>query len=143
MALFSEVDWVLLLGVAVLLLLGPEGKNTMRTLGRWYGRAMHLKDELLGQLGATAGLPASALTSRPNVRAFLLGTEGSGLGASAPAIPAPVSAAPAVMLTSVAVRLEPVATACAVAAVGPGSWSWASTVATQAPTRGAGAEVPP
>jgi hypothetical protein len=117
-----------------MILLGPQGKDTLRTLGRWYGRAMHLKDDLLGQLGASAGLPAAALTGgRPNLRGFLLGTEGAGLSGPAPAIPAPVSAAPAATLTSVAVRLEPVATACAVAAVGPGSWSWASSVTT-APT---------
>ncbi|MCI4363396.1 MAG: hypothetical protein L3K13_03715 [Thermoplasmata archaeon] len=112
----------------------------MRTLGRWYGRAMHLKDDLLGQLGASAGVPASALTSRPNVRAFLLGTEGAGVGEFAPAIPAPVSAAPAVMLTSIAVRLEPVATACAVGALGPGSWSWATTPPQASPSRGSASE---
>jgi hypothetical protein len=128
MALFSEVDWLVLLGVAAMLLLGPQGKGTLRMLGRWYAKALNLKDELLGEISASAGVPAAALTGRANLRGYLLGSDSLALGPAAPAIPAAVTAAPAATLTSVAVRLEPVATSCAVSALGPGSWSWAASV---------------
>lgn len=129
MALFSEVDWLILLGIGAMLLLGPQGKGTLRMLGRWYGRAMRLKDELLGELSSSAGVPAAALTGGASgLRGYLLGSASFGAEAPAPAIPAAVTAAPAATLASVAVRLDPVATPCAISALGPGSWSWASSV---------------
>ncbi|MCI4334326.1 MAG: hypothetical protein L3K04_01635 [Thermoplasmata archaeon] len=108
-----------------MLLLGPQGKGTLRTLGRWYGRAMNLKNELLGELSANAGIPLP--TGGAGFRGFLLTATDPAPMAHAGAVPVAVSAAPAATLTSVAVRLEPVATACAVSALGPGSWSWASS----------------
>jgi hypothetical protein len=128
MALFSEVDWLVLLGVAAMLLLGPQGKGTLRMLGRWYAKALNLKDELLGEISSSAGVPVAALTSRPNLRGYLLGSDSLAPEHAGPAIPAAVTAAPAASLTSVAVRLEPVATSCSVSALGPGSWSWAASV---------------
>jgi hypothetical protein len=134
MALFSEVDWLVLLGVAAMLLLGPQGKGTLRMLGRWYSKALHLKDELLGEISASAGIPAAALTGGANLRGYLLGADPLAPAHVGPAIPAAVTSAPAATLTSVAVRLEPVATPCAVSALGPGSWSWAASVPSPPPT---------
>lgn len=129
MALFSEVDWLILLGIGAMLLLGPQGKGTLRMLGRWYGRAMRLKDELLGELSSSAGVPASALTGGgAGLRGYLLGPSNFASEPTAPAVPAAVAAAPAATLASVAVRLDPIATPCAISALGPGSWSWASSV---------------
>ena len=65
MALTSDFDWAILLGVAALLLLGPNNGPLLRTVGRWYGRAMRLKQELLGELTRAAELPGEATIPDP------------------------------------------------------------------------------
>jgi len=47
MALFSDVDWVIVAAVAVYLLFGKGNTDILRTMGRWYGRAGRIKQELL------------------------------------------------------------------------------------------------
>jgi len=85
------VDWVIIAVVAAFLLFGKENAQTLRTIGRWYGRAMHLKQELLGELTKAAELPIA-----PGQQLSIRGTI---LGLDAP--PAHVSGIP------VAVRVPP------------------------------------
>ena len=49
MTLFSDVDWAILLIAGGFLLLGKDSRGLLRTLGRYYGRAMRLKQELLAE----------------------------------------------------------------------------------------------
>ena len=77
MALFSDIDWIIVLGVGALLLFGPEGGTTVRQLGRWYGRALRLKQELLSEVARAADLPLPAGGAPGSLRAALLGLEGA------------------------------------------------------------------
>lgn len=72
MALLSEVDWVIVLGVAAFLLFGQNSGSFVRQVGRWYGRAMKIKAELLGELRRAAELPNPVLGATPSIRATLL-----------------------------------------------------------------------
>ncbi|MCI4319938.1 MAG: hypothetical protein L3K23_07405 [Thermoplasmata archaeon] len=72
MALFSEVDWVILLGVAAFLVFGQNSGAFVRQVGRWYGRAMKIKAELLGELRQAADLPSPVAGATPSIRATLL-----------------------------------------------------------------------
>jgi len=75
MALLSDVDWVIIAIVAAYLFLGRGSASSVRTLGRWYGRAVRLKQELLAEVTKAADLPV-ANGSRPvSLRAALLGGE--------------------------------------------------------------------
>ncbi len=74
MALFSDLDWMIVLGAAALLLLGEGGASTVRQLGRWYGRALRLKQELVGELARAADLPMPA-DGGGSLRAALLGLD--------------------------------------------------------------------
>ncbi len=57
MALFSDMDWVIIAGVAAFLLFGKQSGDVLRTLGRWYGRAGRLKQELLSEITTAAEIP--------------------------------------------------------------------------------------
>lgn len=71
MALFSDLDWVIIAAVAVILLFGKENGQMLRTLGRWYARAGQIKQELLGELTKAVDLPGTA--GRPlSIRGALL-----------------------------------------------------------------------
>ena len=59
MALFSDVDWVIIVAVAAFLLFGKENSQTLRMIGRWYGRAMQLKQELLGEFTRATDIPVT------------------------------------------------------------------------------------
>ena len=72
MGLFSDVDWVIIVAVAAFLLFGRENAQVLRTLGRWYGRAVQLKQELLSEVSKAAELPIESL-SAPSLRAAVLG----------------------------------------------------------------------
>jgi hypothetical protein len=74
-ALFSDIDWLILLAVGAFLLLGEHGGATVRQLGRWYGRAMRLKQELVGEVARAADLPLPAGAPSGSLRAALLGLE--------------------------------------------------------------------
>ena len=92
MALFSDIDWIILLGVAAFFLLGREGGASVRMLGRWYGRAMRIKQELVSEVARAADLPLAAGTAPGSLRAVLLGADALGAGRSG--IPAAVSVPP-------------------------------------------------
>lgn len=73
MALFSDIDWGIILVAAAFLLFGQQNGETLRTLGRWYGRAGRLKQELLAEFSRAADLPASGAPL--TIRGALLGLE--------------------------------------------------------------------
>ncbi len=75
MALFSDVDWVILLVAAAFLLFGQKNGEMLRTLGRWYGRAGRLKQDLLSEFTRAADLPAAAPGSGLTIRGALLGLD--------------------------------------------------------------------
>jgi hypothetical protein len=75
MALFSDLDWLIIAAVAVFLLFGRENGQALRTLGRWYGRAMKLKQELLAELTRAADLPMPSAGTPLSLRGALLGLE--------------------------------------------------------------------
>ena len=92
MALFSDIDWIIVVGVGAFLLLGPESGTTVRQLGRWYGRAVRLKQELLNEVARAAETPLPAGGAPGSIRAALLGLEGA--GPPRVGIPAPVRTPP-------------------------------------------------
>jgi hypothetical protein len=75
MALVSDIDWVILAAVAVFLLLGRGAGDVMRAMGRYYGRAVRLKNELLAEVTKSAGLPAGASLRPTSIRHTLLGDD--------------------------------------------------------------------
>ncbi|HXW67762.1 MAG TPA: hypothetical protein VEL82_07820 [Thermoplasmata archaeon] len=91
MALFSDIDWLIVLGAAGLLLFGKDNGATLRTLGRWYGRAARLKQELLEEFSKAADLPVAPAGAR-SIRGALLGLDAP--AASVRGIPAAVTVAP-------------------------------------------------
>ncbi len=96
MALFSDLDWVIIAAVAVFLLFGKENGQMLRTLGRWYARAMKVKQELLGELTKAADLPI-APGQQLSIRGAILGLDSPVTHVSG--IPAAVRVAPAVPYT--------------------------------------------
>ncbi len=97
MALFSDVDWLILLAAAAFLLFGKEAGSTLRMLGRWYGRAGQLKQELLTEFSQAAQIPIPA-GGGLSIRGALLGLDPPATHASG--IPAPVMTAPVARPTS-------------------------------------------
>jgi len=83
--LFSDLDWVIIAAVAAYLLLGQGSGEAMRTLGRWYARAMRLKQELLTEVTKAADLPSAGAGGPVSLRAALLGLD----PVRAPSAPAP------------------------------------------------------
>lgn len=75
MGLFSDLDWLIILAVGAFLLFGHEGGATVRQLGRWYGRALRLKQELVSEVARAADLPLPAGSNAGSLRAALLGLE--------------------------------------------------------------------
>ncbi len=74
MAIFSDVDWVIILGAAAFLLLGKENGQLLRQVGRWYARAGQLKQELLAEFTKAAELPAP-VGGPLSIRGALLGLD--------------------------------------------------------------------
>jgi len=96
MALFSDVDWVIIAVAAAFLLLGKENAATLRTLGRWYGRALRMKQELLGELTKSVDLPIAP--GQPlSIRGAILGVDPPATHVSG--IPAAVRVPPTVPFT--------------------------------------------
>jgi hypothetical protein len=91
-ALLSDIDWVILLAVAVFLLFGRGSGDVMRTVGRWYGRAARLKQELLTEFTKAADLPTGTGANGLSFRGALLGLDGPAGRASG--IPAAVTSPP-------------------------------------------------
>lgn len=75
MALFSDIDWVIVVAVAAFLLLGKGNIEVLRTVGRWYGRAGRLKQDLLSEFTRAADLPAPGTPGQVSFRAALLGLD--------------------------------------------------------------------
>jgi hypothetical protein len=91
-ALFSDIDWLIIVAVAVFLLFGRENGQVLRTLGRWYGRAGRLKQELLSEFSKAADLPLPPPGQPLSIRGALLGLEPPPTRASG--IPLPVRVPP-------------------------------------------------
>jgi hypothetical protein len=100
-ALFSDIDWIIIVAVAVFLLFGRGNAEVLRTLGRWYGRAGRLKQELLAEFTRSVDLPLPALGQPLSIRGALLGLEpteprATGIPAAVrvppPSAPAPIPA---------------------------------------------------
>ncbi|MCI4340710.1 MAG: hypothetical protein L3J73_05545 [Thermoplasmata archaeon] len=72
MALFSDIDWTILLAVAGFLVLGKEGGTVLRQIGRFYGRMMRIKSELLSDFAKAADLPAPIPGRVVSIRQSLL-----------------------------------------------------------------------
>lgn len=117
MGLFSNLDWVILLGVGAFLLLGRENGAILRQIGRYYGRLMRLKQELLDEVTRAADLPVGVGARPPSIRRALLGEEG--LGGRASGIPAAVSVAPTAAIASA------LPAGWGLSSVGPPRWSLA------------------
>jgi hypothetical protein len=104
MALFSDIDWIIILAVAVFLLFGRGNAEVLRTLGRWYGRAGRLKQELLAEFTQAAELPLPTAGQPLSLRSALLGLDSNGARTGIPAAvhvppatasgPIPVTATP-------------------------------------------------
>lgn len=73
MALLSDIDWMIILVVGGLLLFGKGDPELLRTLGRWYGRALHLKQELLSEVTRAADLPTPSADRPVSIRSALFG----------------------------------------------------------------------
>jgi hypothetical protein len=93
-ALFSDIDWVIVLVAAALLLFGQKNGEMLRTLGRWYGRAGRLKQELLGEFTRAAEIEMPSAGAPLSIRGALLGLDTPALGARGvpAAVPRPVPA---------------------------------------------------
>jgi hypothetical protein len=91
-ALLSDIDWLIVLGVGAFLLFGRAGGSTVRQLGRWYGKALRLKQELVSEVARAADLPLPAGASAGSLRAALLGLDSTELPRSG--IPAVVRTPP-------------------------------------------------
>jgi hypothetical protein len=91
-ALLSNIDWVILVAVAAFLLLGRGNGEVLRTLGRWYGRAGRLKQDLLSEFTKAADLPVPGAGAALTFRGALLGLDPPPTRVSG--IPAVVTAAP-------------------------------------------------
>ncbi len=74
MALFSDIDWVIIAAVGVLLLFGSKnGGSVMRTVGRYYARMMTMKQQMIGEVTKAAEIPASIPGRPTSLRAAFLG----------------------------------------------------------------------
>ena len=100
MALFSDLDWIIVLGVGAFLLFGRGSGAAVRQLGRWYARAVRLKQELVSEVARAADLPAPAGGAAGSLRAALLGLEvgappSQGRPPALPSLPLPSIRSPA------------------------------------------------
>ncbi len=127
MALFSDVDWMVIAAVAAFLLFGGQGRDFVRQIGRLYGRALRLKSELMAEITQSTGIPTGGGGS---LRQALLGTEAA--GAAAPTAGGVVGYRPADLNPGIVTQVCPVSirtveTLAYGAAMGPGLWSVATT----------------
>ncbi|MGA9839985.1 MAG: hypothetical protein WBE40_01840 [Thermoplasmata archaeon] len=104
MALFSDIDWMILLVAAGFLLLGKDSAQTLRTIGRWYGRAGRLKQDLLSEFRRAAELPTS-VAGPLSIRGALLGLDPPATRASG--IPVTVTARSVAEARPIAPTWEP------------------------------------
>jgi hypothetical protein len=114
MALFSDIDWMIIVVVGAFLLLGRESGALLRQVGRYYGRFVRLKQELLGELTRAADLPSPRGGNVLSFRGALLGYAD---GSQTPGIPVAVTTPPIAAYASVAASTS---------TIGPDRWSVAS-----------------
>jgi hypothetical protein len=119
-SLFSDIDWIVILGVGAFLLLGNQGAPFVRQLGRLYARALKLKSEMLNEVTTSAGLPAGALSSSASVRSRLLGLDD-------PTIAPATASFPGIVTRAAPLNLGSTETLAYGSAMGPGTWSVALT----------------
>jgi hypothetical protein len=105
MALFSDIDWVIVLVAAAFLLFGRDNTQVLRTLGRWYGRAGRIKQELLAEFTKAAELPTPGPGQPLSIRSALLGLDPT--PTQSRGIPAAVRSPPAAPLPPVPVMTSP------------------------------------
>jgi hypothetical protein len=118
-ALFSEIDWAIILIVGGFLLFGQGSGPAVRQLGRYYGRAMRLKQELLAEFTREADLPIATGGAGLSLRQSLLGEDPRAGRVSG--IPAAVALPPGGSFVGVALTASlpgPVG-------LGPETWSFA------------------
>ena len=113
MALFSDIDWAILLVVAGFLLFGKENRAILRTFGRYYARAMRMKQDLLTEVSRAADIPIPADGRTLSLRGAILGYDESPARAST--APLAVARPPSVAPSEAALSW--------VGAVGPQTWS--------------------
>ncbi|HEV2317151.1 MAG TPA: hypothetical protein VGV89_06210 [Thermoplasmata archaeon] len=102
--------------------MGGQGAPFVRQLGRLYGRAMKLKNELLNEVTASAGLPPNSVGSSASIRSALLGVD------EPPASLPPSGAGyPGIVTRAAPLNLGSVETLAYGSAMGPGTWSIALT----------------
>jgi hypothetical protein len=127
MALFSDVDWIVILAVAAFLLFGSQGRETVRQLGRLYGRAMRFRQELVGEVMGSAGLPVGPDGRSPSLRAAILGDAIAPVAAPAAVASGGAGSYPGIVTQVAPLSLRTVETLTYGAAMGPGLWSVALT----------------
>jgi hypothetical protein len=117
MALFSELDWVVIAGVGGFIFFGQGNGAALRQLGRWYGRLMRLKQELLAEFTQAADLPTPQPGRPLSIRQALLESEPEGGRVSGipVAVAHPPTWAPA----------QPVGVAASLSGMGSETWSMA------------------
>jgi len=103
MALLSDIDWIIILIAGAFLLFGQQNGEMLRTLGRWYGRAMRLKQDLLSEFSRAADLPPPGPGGSLTIRGALLGAD---VSPSSPSrgVPAAVARLPPVPVPTPAVE---------------------------------------
>ena len=135
MALFSEIDWIVIAGVGALLFFGPQGQQFVRQMGRWYGRMLQVKAEIMSEVTASAGLPIASGSPTGAIRSELLGPElpaapPAAPPASPPAVPAaapfPTPTLPGAITRVELVGMWAVETQTLGAGMGAGTW-WVAT----------------
>jgi hypothetical protein len=123
-ALFSDVDWVIIAVVAAIMFLGPQGRPFVRQMGRWYGRLLQFKNELMSEVGASAGLGDEYRPTPRSIRSAWLGTEPR---AEPHSTPVALGSHPGVITQVQPVALWAVDTQSLGAGLGVGTWWVVST----------------
>jgi hypothetical protein len=126
MALFSDIDWIVVAAVGAFLLFGPRGREFVRQMGRLYGRAMGFKAEMMKEISASSGLPPRGTHPIDSLRASLLGPVETVAAPGLRTIPDSVPSLGVVTLIA-PIQIRAVETLAYGAAVGPGVWSVALT----------------
>jgi len=123
MALFSDVDWVIIAAVAVVLFLGPQGQPFVRQMGRWYGRLLRLKAEIMSDVTSSLGTTTGVSPPDTSIRAAILGSGPPAQSASAPVL---IPSQPGVLTQTQPVGLWAVETQTLGAGMGVVTW-WGMT----------------
>jgi hypothetical protein len=116
-AIFSDMDWVILIGVGVFLFFGKDNGQIIRQIGHWYGRMVRMKNEAMAEVTDAAQLPRTVFNRPASLRETFLSSEYFGGTTSGSGIPAAVTVAPVVTEKP---SNEPFPYS---SYVGPGTWS--------------------